>query len=319
MSRWAIGVDLGGTNIRAAEVDEDGTVGATASVPVNWSAEPEEPFAQLAAIVARVIDARDSLPEGIGVGATGPVDVSTGFIDNPHTLPAHLNGDARRPLEIRFGLPVRFENDANAAALAEAGFGGGRSSSVVVCVTVGTGIGVGVVRQGVPYRGAKGWHPEAGHMTVDPRGPACYCGTNGCLESIASGSAILAAGVAAGIVGTGGTAKDVHDAANKGDQAAAGILANARNALGIAARNLIAVHAADALIFAGGALGDTAPLLEIVNRSIGSGPFVPPGGVLVTESALGGLAGCIGAASLIVNNPSFIGGSSSPQPPRGPQ
>lgn len=136
------------------------------------------------------------------------------------------------------------ENDANAAALGEARFGAARDRAVVVCITVGTGtgIGVGVVRDGILVHGAHGTHPEAGHVVVDPDGPLCYCGAHGCVEVLASATAVVTAATAAGVIGAGGTAKQVHDATGA-DPRAAAIVARAHNALAALARTLVAVHA----------------------------------------------------------------------------
>jgi len=297
---WAVGVDLGGTNIRAAEIDPAGTVGAFVSEPVDWHSPSTRPFGQLVGVVAQILSTRQEPPIGIGLGVTGPVDPMTGIIDNPFTLPASLQGDARQPLVDAFSVPVMLENDANVAAVAEMRFGAARGRSVVICITVGTGVGVGVVRDGILHRGAGSAHPEAGHLSVDPAGPQCYCGANGCIESLASGEAVREAGVAAGVMAADGSAKDVHDAADRGDPVATNIVERARRALGLGARNLVAAHSADTVVLAGNALGDKRLMLDAVRSSIEGFPFVPTGGVLVVESQLGGHAGCVGAAALVL-------------------
>lgn len=302
MMQWAIGVDLGGTNIRAADVDEHGRVGAVASLPIDHNSEAAEPFGQLVDVISQILRTRPEPPAGIGVGATGPIDTTTGYIENPHTLPRHLNGDARTPLEEEFSLPVRFENDANAAALAEARFGSGQNRCSVVCITIGTGVGVGLVRGGVPHSGVSGTHPEAGHATVDAAGPLCYCGGRGCIESLASGTAVLAAGIADGVVDSNGTTQAVFDAARQGDARARHIVDRAQAAVAVGARNLVAAHAADTVVLTGGALGDADRLVRVVRLEIDSFSFGPRGGVLVAKGALGSLAGCIGAAALMLNS-----------------
>ncbi len=298
MPQWAVGVDLGGTNIRAAGVDPDGLVGAVVSEPVDWQVPAQTPFLQLVSVISRVLQGRSDAPEAIGLGVTGPIDPDTGIIDNLFTLPPSLQGDARGALERAFSLPVVFENDANVAAVAETRFGSALGRSVVVCLTVGTGVGVGVVHNGRIHRGSGNTHPEAGHACIDPAGPLCYCGISGCLESLASGRAVLAAGIAAGVVGADGSAREVHEAAARGDASAVTIVERAQRMLALGARNLIAVHAADTVVLAGNALGEAARLIEVVQSEVDSYPFAPKGGVLVTESSLRGLAGCVGAAAL---------------------
>jgi len=299
MGMWAVGVDLGGTNVRAAEVGKDGKVGFMEAEPVDH--DPAWPaFGQLIAVVERLLARRTDPPVGIGLGVTGPVDPVNGIIANPYSLPMSYQGFVREVLEDRFGLPVGLENDADVAALAEARFGAGRDRQVLVCITVGTGIGVGVSVHGQLHRGAAGTHPEAGHLAIDPSGPGCFCGARGCIESLASGTAVANAGVAAGVITSDGTAKDVHEAAAAGDPKAAAIVIKARRALAIAARNLVAVHAADTVVFSGNALGDVHELVTIVNNEVAACPFGPPRGVMVTVSQLEGSAGCIGAACLVL-------------------
>jgi glucokinase len=300
MGTWAVGVDLGGTNVRAAEVDDRGSVGLVVSEPVDHHAPAVPAFGQLISVIARVIAHRPDPPAGIGLGVTGPVDPITGVIANPYTLPASYQGDVRAALRDHFTLPIATENDANVAVLAESRFGVARDRSVIVCITVGTGIGVGVSVRGRLHRGAGMTHPEAGHLAVDPSGPPCYCGVAGCLESLASGSALAEAGRRAGIVGADGSARDVHQAAARGDTGAVALVTRARQSLGIGARNLAAVHAADAVVLTGNGLGDVGELVATVQSEVDRYPFAPEGGVMVTASGLKGHAGCLGAASLIL-------------------
>jgi len=294
-----VGVDLGGTNIRAAEVFPDGTVGRTVAEPVSWDLS-DLPFAQLLEVISQVVTAASSPPLGIGLGVTGPVHPRSGIIANPYTLPPSYQGHVRAPLNEHFGVPVVLENDANVAAIAEARFGAGRGRSSTACVTVGTGIGVGVVLDGAVHRGPRGLHPEAGHMVIDANGPQCYCGARGCVESLASATAVMQAARTAGIVGPDATARDVHEASRQGDEGAAAITGRAHLALALCAANLVAVHAVDTIVFAGNAVGDGEALIAKVMTVVSHSAFAPPGGVVILESRLGGYTGCIGAASLVL-------------------
>ena len=113
-----------------------------------------------------------------------------GTINNPYTLPTWEDVPIVDFLVDRFGVPVSLENDADAAALGEYWQGAGRDVQRLCAVTVGTGIGTAYILHGKIVRGNGGWHPEGGHMIIDPSGPQCYCGAKGCWESLASGSAI---------------------------------------------------------------------------------------------------------------------------------
>lgn len=303
MATWALGADLGGTNLRVAAVDASGAVLAHLTAAVDRGADPTRPFAQLTgladAVVARMRAEHPVAgpPVGIGLGATGPVDVVARTIDNPWTLPPALQGDVGSVLD-RYGRVV-VENDADAAALAEHRFGAGRGGCVTACVTVGTGVGVGVVTDRGPHRGARGFHPEAGHHVVDPSGPPCYCGAHGCVESLTSARAVALAAADLGVIDADGTAAQVRHLAAGGDAAASAVEARARMALRAAARNLVALHAPDTVVFAGQAIGDADRLVEETRADLAAFPF-RAGEVTVAVSALHDLAGCVGAASAVL-------------------
>ncbi len=163
---------------------------------------------------------------GVGVGCAGPVSAHTGVINNPYTLPTWEACDIVTPLAAEFDRPAYLENDADAAALGEWFAGAGRGAASVVMLTLGTGVGGGVVLEGRVYRGTHGEHPELGHLPVDPNGPECYCGTRGCLESIASGTALAAAGAVAGLADS----RAVLAAAAAGNEAARRIVERAGGA-----------------------------------------------------------------------------------------
>lgn len=134
--------------------------------------------------------------QAIGICAPGPLNPKTGLVLNPPNLPGWTDIPLARLISERFGLPCRVENDANAAGLAEAVFGAARGHSSVVYVTLSTGIGTGIVLDGRIYHGRNGAAAEGGHITVDYRGEGgCNCGVPGCIESIASGTALLKRGL----------------------------------------------------------------------------------------------------------------------------
>ncbi len=276
-----VGIDLGGTHVRAAAVATNGDVLASVAEPIVRDDDPRAtPFAQLADLVRGLGDRVGSRASAVGVGVTGPVDAERGWVDNPHTLPPNLQGDLRGVLQGSLGVPVAVVNDADAAALGEQAFGVARGAEVLVAVTVGTGVGVGVVAGGRVVTGAAGGHGEAGHMVVDPAGPPCYCGARGCLESLASGTALArAAGVA-----TGREALETADAT---------VVFRARDALATGVRNLVAVHAPDAVVLSGGALapGAQAAAQAAVDAFTMGGPVRAQ----VHTSTLGDLAACLGA------------------------
>jgi glucokinase len=128
--------------------------------------------------------------EGIGICAPGPLDPKTGIVLNPPNVPCWRNFPLAERVAARYHVPVKVDNDANAAALAETRWGSARGYHYVFYATVGTGIGSGIVFDGKIYHGATGSAGEGGHVSIDYRGPVCACGKRGCIEILASGTAI---------------------------------------------------------------------------------------------------------------------------------
>lgn len=188
-SQTVLGVDLGGTTLRAA-LFIDGT---SVAVATRGSAlTPEErlnPATVMLELVHRVSAGRRI--DAVCIAATGPVDVVNHRINNPYTLPDWSGSSWPEVLSDALEAPVLMENDTVAAAVGEFRDGAGRGAEVMCMVTIGTGIGVAVIgSESSPYRGAGFFHPEAGHLLISDRGDRCYCGFIGCWESLCSGTAL---------------------------------------------------------------------------------------------------------------------------------
>jgi len=188
-----VGVDVGGTKIAAGLVDRNGEIRNQTRTPMasNGSAD-----AGLNAVTSAIDqhfadhpNARD-LIRGIGICAPGPLDPATGVIVNPPNVPCWRDFPLAARLSQAYNVPVKVDNDANAAALAEARWGAGRGYRNIFYATLGTGIGTGIVFDGRVYHGRTGSAGEGGHMSIDYRGPRCNCGKLGCIEVLASGPAI---------------------------------------------------------------------------------------------------------------------------------
>ena len=187
-----IGVDLGGTQIRAA-VLQGARVRARAAILTGQDATPERVLPRIYATMQEALNLADVTLEeitGIGVAAPGPLDNRAGILYSPPNLPAWNAVPLREILSQQFHCPVFVENDANAAALGEFLFGAGQGSRDMVYITVSTGIGGGVIANGQILEGVNGTAAELGHITIDWRGERCSCGSIGCLEALASGTAI---------------------------------------------------------------------------------------------------------------------------------
>lgn len=177
-----LGLDVGGTYLKGARIDDSGAVLERLHDPVERGST-EALVRQLADAVRRLENGGPAA--GVGVGLPGIVDLGTGRLRNAPNLPV-LNGlDLGAELSRRTGRPAFSENDANAAALAEAWLGAGRGARTVLFVTLGTGVGGGLVFEGRIWSGRSGYAGEMGHIQVDPGGRPCGCGSWGCLETIA--------------------------------------------------------------------------------------------------------------------------------------
>ena len=193
--KFLVGVDVGGTKVAAGIVDSSGKIQQQHRTPMSA-------YGTAAAGLTAVTTAIDALTtqhsakfgalRGIGICSPGPLDPVTGIVINPPNLPCWRNFPLATEIARIYRVPVRIDNDANAAALAETVWGAGRGYKYVFYASLGTGIGTGIVLDGRIYHGHTGAAAEGGHITIDYRGPVCACGKRGCIETLAAGPAIAA-------------------------------------------------------------------------------------------------------------------------------
>jgi len=296
MSQYSIGLDLGGTNLRAAAIDRQGKMLHQVNGHTQYSEGRE-------AIMSDMVDAIASLRDrqggaglaGIGVVVPGFISLDEGIVRNCNNIPALENFPIRDQLSQRLNAAVILENDANAAALGEKWMGAGRDVDDLVLLTLGTGIGGGIICDGKIIRGFMGMAGELGHITVVPNGFPCGCGNRGCLEKHASAHAITAM---ARLLGYGDvTAKYVFERAVAGDERAREIFACMGEALGIALATLVNAFNAPLYLLSGGVIGAweffaPAMLAEARRRSFSFRTT----STRVEKARLGGEAGLFGAA-----------------------
>jgi glucokinase len=192
-NNYVIGVDIGGTKIAAGFVNPAGEIGEVTRVPMVSDADAAAGLNAVATAIDYLLDMakkRAWAVTAIGICAPGPLDPNTGVVINPPNVPCWRNFPLAAEISRRYDLPVKIENDANAAALAEFLWGAGKGYSKVFYLSIGTGIGSGFVLDGHIYNGRTGAAPEGGHQTIDYRGPVCGCGKRGCIEVFVSGPAI---------------------------------------------------------------------------------------------------------------------------------
>lgn len=189
----AIGVDVGGTSIKGAAIDDTGKVYEIFSMPMDNKIHGKTVMNSLSKMINEYIKKHDLTGKiaGIGVGVPGVIDTDNGIVSYSANLPLWENLPMKKLLEESTGLPVRITNDANAAAYGEAKLGAGKDYPTTIMITLGTGVGGGVVLNGELYEGNQGKGTELGHITLILGGRECGCGRKGCFEQYASATALI--------------------------------------------------------------------------------------------------------------------------------
>lgn len=317
MARVAIGIDLGGTDIKGGLVREDGALLARYKTPTMAHLGGAKVVDRIGDLIEEILNSDAMKPyrselQGIGVGSPGLIDHANGAITRPVNIPEWDHWiNVREVFQKRFGLFTWVDNDANVSALGEALFGAGRGKNPVLALTLGTGVGGGVVIDGKVMHGSRGFAGELGHILVNPSGPVCGCGNEGCLEVYASARNIARYAKARAAVehvptklrdlvnGDIGkiTSKTVNDAALQGDEVALDVVAHAGKYLGIGISTLI-VSFNPEIICIGGGGSNFGDLLfdharrEMARRVFFHSHFQTP----IVKAQLGEEAGTIGAA-----------------------
>jgi glucokinase len=305
----AIGVDLGGTKMLVGVVDSDRNVAYRATAP-SIGLGQEELISTLQRELRAALDARPEVA-AIGLGIPCTIDRERGVAIQAVNLQL-VDIPIRDLMSERLGLPVSLDNDVNAAMLAEHRFGAAQGAENAVMLTIGTGIGGGLVISGEVYRGSSGAAAELGHVVVDAEGPRCQgnCPNRGCVEALASGTAIAREGLAAAegapdsalgrAVADGVTldGREVTDAALAGDSVAIAVLERAGRWLGVALASLANVFEPDVIVIGGGAMRAGDLLLEPARGELVARALEPMNRTPVVAAALGTDAGMIGAATM---------------------
>src|SRR3989304_1817178 len=186
MGKIAIGVDLGGSAVKAGLVNAQGKTPRNTTVPAEANKGPTHVIKRIAESVHALIDNSSYKKKdfvGIGVGSPGSVEPNGGTVKYPPNFPRWTEVRLGETLHKEFQLHVEVDNDANAAAVGEAKFGSGVGHKDFIMVTLGTGVGGGLILDGKIYRGPFGGAGELGHITIDHNGPRCNCGNRGCVEA----------------------------------------------------------------------------------------------------------------------------------------
>jgi len=299
MSEYSIGVDLGGTNLRAAAIDVQGKmldkIAGSTELQAGRDAVIDDMVKSIEALRARL---GEHNLRGVGIGLPGFILMDKGIIIGSNNMPEFENYPVRDEIEKRLGAKVILENDANAAALGEKWMGAGREVEDLVLLTLGTGIGGGIIVNGRVLHGHLGMAGELGHLTVVPNGNPCGCGNRGCVEKHASATAIVAM---ARLIGLGHdlTSEDVYKLAVEGNDRAKTVFRSMGESLGVALANLINIFNFPLYLLSGGPLPAwdyfaPAMLEEVARRSF-TYRHAP---TRIERATLGNEAGLYGAAYL---------------------
>lgn len=304
--------DLGGTNLRAATIDEAGKIHSRVRHETPQAAKhPDEVVSALVAAARecerQTVSSGDAI-SAASVAVAGIVDTGNTLIVRAPNIPCLDNFELKQALQKELGWPVSLENDANAAAVGEMWMGAARGCRAIICLTLGTGVGGGIILDGKLWRGADGFAGEIGHMTVDPFSPSkCNCGSSGCLELFASATAVVRMTQEALVRNlcsplssvTELSALKVFEAGLAGDALALEVFARMGTYLGIGLASLINVLNPETIVIGGGVANAWQLFEKTMRAEVARRAFpLPAARVKIVPAQCGDDAGLLGAARL---------------------
>jgi glucokinase len=324
MLSYAIGVDLGGTNLRIAAVDESGKLLDKVSSDTEVARGRDFVVDEMTQAIRKMLDGFRGHGEsrGVGIGVPGIIDMDTGMLRESPNLPGWSEFPVHAEIERRLGIPVMLENDANAAALGEKWLGAAKDYGSMCMLTLGTGVGGGIVLDGKIWHGMNGMAGELGHINVEREGHPCNCGSRGCVEQYASATAVvrmareavannLSKELARAAESEEFNSLHVYKLAKQGDAAAQDIFRRVGRALGMVLADMVNALNLPIYVIGGGAASAWdafAPTMmeEVRKRSFVYAATVPEvsqstksnKSTLITRAQLGSDAGLYGAAYL---------------------
>ncbi len=306
------GVDLGGTSIKCVLGDEQGNILFRQSIPTESHSGPERVLQRIGTAIQELTKEAGKKPVGLGMGVPGLVDVPNGITRFlPNLTTQWIDVPAAEILSAHVNCPVRLLNDVRMATLGELVYGRGKDVDSMVFIAIGTGIGGGVVIDGKLRLGPVGAAGELGHQTIDPQGPPCGCGNHGCLETLASGTALAASGIRLMLMGlaphlhdmVGGDANRVTselmaDAA-KQDEPVMDAIMQAADYLAIGVANAMVTLHPELVVLGGGVANMGDILFNRIRAQVKQRVrMIPPESVRIEPSDLGSNAGVMGAIAL---------------------
>ena len=304
-----LGIDIGGTKSIVGVADKSGNILAQKRIFTPNTLGPDANIAMILSAADEVIKMSGRKIAAIGIGCGGPLDRKSGTLHKVSNLPGWQGLCLTEIFSRQFGAPAYLDNDATAGAMGEVVFGAGRGVDCFAYFTISTGIGGGIIIDGKPYRGCGENAGEFGHTKILPDGPKCNCGDKGCLEALASGTAIariaregLNAGAKSVLMDSDVTAELVAHAASEGDKFACEVWSQAMYYLGIGIANVVNILNPRLVILGGGVTnaGDMlfGPVRRVVNERAMSALAVD---VEIVPAANGDLVGLMGAFAVALD------------------
>jgi glucokinase len=312
---YYVGLDVGGTTMKAGVVDDAGKPHSAVSLPTEAARGQEFGLERMCETIRQAVAAAGlALTDvaAVGVATPGLMDIPAGVILDPPNLHPWRNVPVRDHVARAFGLPTAFQNDANAAALGEHWAGAGKGVASLALFTLGTGVGGGVILDGRVLEGRHSHGAELGHVKIEMTRPRqCGCGRYGCLEAYASATAVVKRAHEALNEDPGRsllqrtlrdrgelTARDIFEAAAAGDELAGRLVEETAYYLAVGAMNVMHTIDPDMVVFAGGMTAAGEPFLERIRHHVRELAFpVPAERTLIRYAQLGTDAGFIGAAA----------------------
>jgi glucokinase len=313
-----VAVDIGGTKIMTAAFSDDSQMLASDVCPTLASEGVDPVIERLFSAIENILNqdiTEISRPAAIGIACAGGIDTGRGVVVTPSpNMPGWVDIPLADIIQKRFGVSTFLVNDASAAALGEHRYGVGRGVNNLVLFTLGTGIGGGIIADGRLYLGAVGGAGEIGHMTVDASGPKCGCGNTGCLEMLASGTAIASDAIGRIQQGeksilsemVGGkieniTAEIIGKASRNGDKLSRDVIARAAFYLGIGMVNMVNIFNPEMIVIGGGMAELGEMIIEPGRRMVAERAFsISSRAVRIVTAQLGNEAGVYGVAAYVL-------------------
>src|ERR1051326_8545039 len=325
MTTLAVGVDLGGTNLRIAAVDSNGKVLEKITTSTQVARGRDQVIDEMCLAIQEVVSKQSSAGElaGIGIGVPGIIEMKTGMLRESPNLPGWHNYPVRDEIQRRLNTTVILENDANVAAMGEKWLGAAAGVDDMCMFTLGTGVGGGIVMKGHIWHGMTGMAGELGHTNVEPEGHPCKCGSRGCLEQYASATAVKRMAQEAIASGTAPhmaqamqrdvefTSKVIYEMAMQGDAPARQVFERVGRALGIVIADMVNIFNFPMYVVGGGVASAWDAFAPAMLETIGRNSFVyrntipyvnasagSARGTIITQALLGSDAGLAAAARL---------------------